>query len=113
MAEPTLTQIFGAGATQTASQITIDKADLATVGLTVGASNRAESLLSAVLLLAKNYLTQSNFDSNLDQSITILPGFDSIVQRDDGNGGVTGYRQNQFNVNLHKLDAGAVDPDDY
>ena len=113
MAEPTITQIFGAGATQTGSQVTISKTDLQAVGLTASATNTAESLLAAILFLAKSYLTQANFDANTDQNITILPGFNSIVQRDDGSGTFVEYRQNQFNVNLHKLDSDSLDPDDY
>ncbi len=111
MAEPTITQIFGAGAAQTATTITINKADLAAAGLTASASNTAESLLAAILLTAKGYLTQANFDANTDQSITILPGFNSIVQRIDGTN-TTEYRQFQYNFNAHKLDNTALDPDD-
>ena len=113
MAEPTIIQVFGAGATQSGSTLTISKTDLQAVGLTPSASNTAESLLAAVLFLAQNYLTQTNFDANLDQSVTITPGFNSIVQRDDGTGVFVEYRQNQFNVNLHKTDVTTLDPDDY
>ncbi len=113
MAEPTLAEVFGSGASQTSTTISIDKADLAAVGLTADAANTAESLLSAVLLLAKGALTQTSFDSNSDQSITIEPGFDSIIQRDDGAGNFINYRQNQLTVNLHKTDASGIDPDDY
>jgi hypothetical protein len=112
MAEPTLVQVFGAGAAQTATTITINKSDLAAVGLTAIASNTAESLLAAIILNAKAYLTQANFDANTDQSITILPGFNSIVQRSDGTGNFTEYRQFQYQVNAHKLDNSALDPDD-
>lgn len=113
MAEPTIQEIFGSGASQTATAITIDKADLSAVGLTAGSDNTAESLLSAVLLLAKGALTQTSFDSNSDQSITIEPGFDSIIQRDDGAGNFINYRQNQITVNLYKPDSDGIDPDDY
>ncbi len=112
MAEPTLVQVFGAGATQSATTITILKADLAAVGLTASASNSAESLLGAIVLNAKTYLTQANFDANINQSITILPGFNSIVQRPDGASGFVEYRQFQWNFNAHKLDNAALDPDD-
>ena len=53
MPEPTLTQIFGAGAAQTATVLTIAKADLAAVGLTASSTNTAESLFVALLLQAK------------------------------------------------------------
>lgn len=113
MAEPTITQIFGSGATQTGSSITILKSDLVAVGLTATASNTAESLLTALILLAKATLTQANFEGNQDQSIVIAPGFDSIIQRDDGSGTLVSLRQNQFNLNLHKPDTNIIDPDDY
>lgn len=113
MAEPTLGAIFGPNATQDGSIITISKSDLATVGLTAAAENTAESLLAAIFLLARDTLTQDSFDANQDQSIVIAPGFDSIVQRDDGTGTLISFRQNQFNLNLHKPDSTAIDPDDY
>lgn len=113
MAEPTLTEVFGAGAIQDATTLTITKADLASVGLTASAGNTAESLLAAIVLKARDYLTDVSFNSNPDQSITVLPGFNSIIQRDDGTGTFNEFRQFQFNVNLHKLDNVAVDPDDF
>ena len=113
MAEPTITQVFGAGASQDATTITIIKSDLVSTGLTTSATNTAESLLAAILLKAKVTLTQTGFDSNSDQSIVIEPGFDSIVTVDDGTVGLINYRQSQLNINLHRLDAGGIDPDDY
>ena len=113
MAEPTIQQVFGASATETATEITISKSDLSAVGLTPSATNTAESLLSAVFLLAQQSLTQENFDLNVDQSIVVASGFASIVQRDDGTGNFVSYRQNQLNLNLHKLDSSEIDPDDY
>ncbi|MCC5626184.1 hypothetical protein, partial [Nostoc sp. CHAB 5715] len=73
MAEPTLAQVFGANATQTATTITITKADLPR--LTPSSTNTAESLLTAILLKAQDGLPQSTFDTNLDQSIYIALGF--------------------------------------
>ena len=113
MAEPTLAEVFGANAAQTSSTITISKADLATVGLTTSATNTAESLLAAIVAIARSSLSEANFEANIDQSVTVLSGFDSIVPRADGSGGFLSYRQTQLNVNFHKLDAGAFDPDDY
>ncbi len=112
MAEPTLTQIFGAAATQNSTTLAIAKSDLTAVGLTASANNTAESLFAALLLLAKTYLTQANFDVNIDQSVTVTPGFNSIVQRDSGAGVFTEYRQFAYNVTFHKLDSAALDPDD-
>jgi len=113
MAEPTLLEVFGSGAIQDANTITISKTDLVTVGLTADANNTAESLLAAIVLLAREALTSARFETTLEQSITIEPGFDSVVQRDDGTGTLVSYKQNQLNINLHKLDASTIDPDDY
>jgi hypothetical protein len=112
MSEPSITDIFGSGASQSGTSITISKADLAAVSLTASASNTAESLLAAILLLAKVNLTQANFDANIDQSITILPGFNSIIQRPNPSGSSTEYRQFQYNVNFHKLDNSVLNPND-
>lgn len=112
MAEPTLTAIFGAAATQTATTITITKADLTAVGLTATATNTAESLFVALLLKAKEVLTPLASETNADQSVIIaLPDFNAqtLVTRNNQT-----YRQSSFTVNLQKLDAGnLIDPDDY
>lgn len=112
MAEPTLTQVFGAGATQSATTLSIAKADLATVNLTASATNTAESLFVALLLMAKNSLTPAAQETNPDQSITVAPAdfnFQTLVTRNDAT-----YRQSTYSVNLQKLDTGAtIDPDDY
>jgi hypothetical protein len=107
MAEPTLTEVFGANAAQTSTTITITKADL--TGLTASANNTAESLFVAILLKAASYLTDTNLQANSDQSISIESSFDSIVTRNN-----TSYRQKTYSVNLQKLDPTTeVDPDDY
>lgn len=111
MAEPLLTEIFGVGATQDASTLTIDKADLLAIGLTANATNTAESLLTAIVALAQTYLTQTNFDANLDQSIYIEKGFSSFTNRGENN---DQYRLDQLTINLAKVDIGStLDPDDY
>ncbi|MBW4556407.1 MAG: hypothetical protein KME59_10785 [Trichormus sp. ATA11-4-KO1] len=110
MAEPTLQQVFGANATQDINSITISKTDLAAVGLTANATNTAESLLIAINLLAKTYLTQANFDANIDQSIIVENGFSSFTTRGVNN---DSYRTDQLTVTLAKLDSSTLDPDDY
>lgn len=70
MAEPTLQMIFGTNATQTATTLTIQKADLPQ--LTATANNSGESLLAAILLLAKTILTPTRQETNPEQSITII-----------------------------------------
>lgn len=107
MAEPTLQQIFGANATQTAGVLTIQKADFPS--LTAAADNRGEQLMVAVLLKAKAFLTTVNQDANPEQSITIEDSFESITTRNNQQ-----YRQKTISINLQKLDVSAgVDPDDY
>ena len=112
MAEPTLTQVFGAGATQTATTLSIAKADLAAVGSTASATNTAESLFVALLLLAKNVLTLTAQETNADQSVTVTESdfnFQTLVTRNNQT-----YRQSTYAVNLQKLDTGnIIDPDDY
>lgn len=91
MAEPTLTEVFGAGARQDEATLTIAKADLATVGLTPSANNSAESQIVAILLLAKINLTTTRQESNPEQSVTIDDGFGSeqLVPRNNNT-----YRHN-------------------
>ncbi len=112
MAEPTLTQIFGAGAAQTATVLTIAKEDLAAVGLTANVTNTPESLFVALLLLAKASLTPATLETNLDQSISIAESdfnFQTLVTRNNQT-----YRQSTYAINLQKLDQGnIIDPDDY
>ena len=107
MAEPTLIQIFGAGATQTATAITILKADLPT--LTPSATNTAESLLAGVLIKASSVLTVANRTANPDQSIAIEAGYDQLAYR-----GTDPFYQSALNVTLQKSNSAAtIDADDY
>ena len=109
MPEPTLQEIFGAGATQDLDSITILKADLP--GLTATLDNRSESLLVGILLKAKSFLTPEAFDLNAEQSISIEESFESLINRRINE---EQYRQKVLSVNLHKLEpTSAIDPDDY
>ncbi|MEH2145299.1 hypothetical protein [Nostoc sp.] len=110
MAEPTLQQVFGANASQTATTLTIAKADLASVGLTALASNTAESLMVGLLLKAAAYLKDSNQTTDPDIQVTIADsGFPQLVNRNSAQ-----WRQITYNVNLQTPDTGfAIDPDNY
>ncbi len=111
MAEPTLQQVFGANATQNSTTLTISKADLAVVGLTASATNTAESLIVALMLLAGLYLKPTNQDTvNTDIQVTIADsGFPQLVSRNSAQ-----WRQVTYNVNLQTADNGfAIDPDNY
>lgn len=108
MAEPTLQQVFGANATQTATTLTITKADL--TGLTAKLDNTAESLLAAINLKAKGYLNEVNQESNPDIQITIVESdYQNFVLRNNKS-----YRERTLSINLQQLDVTAgIDPDNY
>jgi hypothetical protein len=107
MAEPTLIELFGAGATQSATAITILKADLP--GLTASPTNTAESLLAGIILKAGTALTTTARDANPDQSIAIEQGFDQVAYR-----GTNACYQSARTITLQKLNTlASIDPDDY
>lgn len=107
MAEPTLQEIFGANATQNETTVTISKADL--TGLTPSATNSAESLYVAISLTAKNYLTEANFENNIDQSIYIEDGLSSFTTRNE-----SAYRTDQLTLNLSRIDtSNVINPNEY
>src|SRR4029450_12134552 len=107
MAEPTITQIFGTGATRLASGaaapsagLFIPDSALQTAGLATPTTASAEGHFAAVALNAQTYLTQTNFDANTDQSIYIASGFSSFTTRGTNN---DSYRVDQLTINLAKL----------
>ena len=111
MAERTLTEVFGANASQTATDLVIKKSDLTSAGLTASTSNTAESLLLAVALKAQETLTDAARDTNIDQSVAITDGFSpSITTRNNAI-----YLRNTISIEVDKLLTGAdvIDPDDY
>lgn len=67
----TLQELFGVNATQTATELVIKKADLAAVGLTPTANNRAEQLVVAIVLKAlqafQGYLVEENGEKITDE----------------------------------------------
>jgi hypothetical protein len=110
MSEPTLQDIFGANATQTATDIIIKKADLA---LTAAAVNRGEQVFAAIAKQAASTLSAANYTNNIDQSISIVPGFEQIIYR-TVNGTQTAYLQTPLNINFTKGQTSAgITPDDY
>jgi hypothetical protein len=109
MPKSTLTEVFGAGATQTATSVTFQKADF--LNLDASASNDGSTLFSALLIKNKTTLTQAAFDADVDKSIYMDDGFSSFTTRGETN---IAYRVDQITVNLAKVDSGAtLDPDDY
>jgi len=79
MAVTTLQQIFGASATQTATTVTITKADLASTGFTPSANNTADSILAAIVAFAETNIPDANVSSNTGQTIGIADGYQSIT----------------------------------
>ncbi|MEH1838128.1 MAG: hypothetical protein V7L20_05070 [Nostoc sp.] len=118
MAEPTLNQVFGTGATRLASGastpssgIFIPDSALISAGLTTPTTATAEGHLVAIVKNAESYLTQANFDANIDQSLIVVDGYSSFTTRGTNN---TAYRQDQKTISLAKIDVGStIDPDDY
>jgi hypothetical protein len=110
LAEPTLQEIFGAGATQDATTITIAKTDLP---MTAVASNRGEQILAAMLKKASTGLGATTFGTNIDQSVSIAPGYEQIVYRTVNNNPVA-YLKAPLTIDFHKIQATAgITPDDY
>jgi hypothetical protein len=110
MSEPTLQDIFGANATQTATEIIIKKADLP---MTAVANNRGEQAFSAIVKHAATALTPANYTANADQSISIAPGFEQIIYR-TVNSTQAAYLQTPLNINFTKGQTSAgITPDDY
>ncbi|QYX30061.1 hypothetical protein [Sphaerospermopsis torques-reginae] len=117
--EPTISQVFGTGATRLANAAAAPSAGLfipdsvfVATGLTAPATATAEGHLVSLLIQAKNYLTQTKFDANIDQSIFIADGFTSFQQRGTDN---DNYRIDQpFVVNLARIDDGTtINPNNY
>ncbi|MEH2351933.1 hypothetical protein [Nostoc sp.] len=109
MVKATLVEVLGQGASQTATTLTILKADLPR--LTPSANNTPESLLVGILLKAQSRLTQESFDTNIDQSLTVLKGYSSSVTRGAEN---LDYRTKQLVVSMSTLDTDTeIDPDNY
>jgi hypothetical protein len=110
LAEPTLQNIFGAGATQTINTITIVKADLP---MTATASNRGEQVFAAIAKKASLELTSANFGTNPDQSISISSGYNQTVYRTI-NGNPVEHLQVPLTIAFTKPQTTAgITPDDY
>jgi hypothetical protein len=111
MSEPSIQDVFGAGATQTATTLTILKSDLPT--LTASATNRGEQMFMAIVLRGQQNLTTTARDADLDRSISIEPSFDQVISRTVG---VTtnNYYQSGLTITAQKINTNsAIDADDY
>lgn len=111
MAQETLQQVFGANVTQTATTLTINKADLAAVGLTANAANNPGELFTALLLNAQaGAYNSTNQGTNPEVPITITEStYPSIDVRNSQN-----YLQQNFTVSFETvLAATTVNPMNY
>ncbi|BAY10640.1 hypothetical protein [Calothrix sp. NIES-2098] len=109
MAELTLTQLFGSGATQDASTLTIQKSALVAQGLTASSSNTAESLVVALVKQWQSVATPTAQESNGDIQVTIEDSYQSIVTRNN-----TQYREFSKTIKLQIEDTtSTIDPDDF
>ncbi len=109
MATPALTDVFGASASQTATQLVISKSDLASTGLTATANNTAESLVVALIKQWQSVLNTTAQQANSAIQVTVSDSFSSIANR---NG--QAYRQFTKTVALQKPDVTPdLNPNDY
>lgn len=119
MPEKTIAQVFGTGASRLASGATtlssglfIPDSALISAGLATPSTATAEGHLAAIVLQTKTVLTQTAFDTDIDQSIYVSSGFGSFFTTRGTNGDA--YRVDQIIFNLAKIDSGStLDPDNY
>mgnify|MGYP007006696582 CR=1 FL=1 len=111
--EPTLEQIFGANATQDATDIVIKKADLVAVGLVAAADNNPESLFVALIKNAALILTPENRDLNADQSI-VIGEYSESISTSLVNNAIRSFNQITVPVELYTVrDAISINPMNY
>ena len=108
MTIPSITDVFGANATQTATAITIQKADLPT--LTASTTNNGQELFVGILLAAIAKLTPAARSTDPDVKIEISYSGQTVFPGTGGNNN----RQDTYSIILHKtVPAESVDADDY
>ncbi|MFH7243556.1 MAG: hypothetical protein ACHWZW_11970 [Spirulina sp.] len=108
MAEYTLSEVFGANATQTATDLVIKKADFP--GLTADAANTGESLLVALLLHWLTTLTETaRIADEANRQIAVTSAGVDIYQ-----GPTRDYLRHSVAVILYNpWTIPTIDPDDY
>lgn len=116
MAKPTIAQVFGTGATRLTSGqsapsagLFIPDSVLIAAGLNDPTTAAGERHFVAVVKTGLTYLSPTNFDSNIDQSLRSGTGFKSFISRDG-----TEYRVDQYVIDMASPDNGStIDPDNY
>lgn len=110
MAQPTLSELFGNGATQDLTQVVIPKSVLVAQGLTASADNSAESIIVALVKHWSSVLTDTYIGLDPDRQVKVEQGTDSITVRTNGDT----YRSFPFTVTLYKaFSPNTIDPDDF
>lgn len=113
MPEPTIVDTFGAGAAQTSSAITIQKAPMAEFGLTADANNKAEGLIAGIIAVGAKNLTEANRATDrTNRNVTITYGGLDVVEDPPGSGNY--FRRDIYTCIFYKTQiATPVDLDDY
>lgn len=109
MADPTLQDVFGPGATQTATTITIAKADFPK--LTARVDNSGQEVFVGLILRAADFFTTTARDTDTDRKLEVTYDGQTIFPIPNS---TDLDRQDTYTCVLHKTVARAdVDPDDY
>ncbi|WP_353931432.1 hypothetical protein WJM97_02210 [Okeanomitos corallinicola TIOX110] len=109
MAEKSLQDVLGSNASQTSTQIFLDKTD---IGLSPSESHSADQIISAIAITAKPILNQAQFDAEYEQKVYISEGFKSFTSKNDGTNDIE-HRVDQIVINLAKEDDTSLNPEDY
>ena len=77
---PTISQVFGPGATQTATTVVIDKSWMTQYGLVPSADDTPEALLSAIVQKAAESLSEARRANNRNEQFVTVTygGYDEI-----------------------------------
>ncbi|MBK1987288.1 hypothetical protein A0J48_007020 [Sphaerospermopsis aphanizomenoides BCCUSP55] len=112
MAEPLLTDVFGDAASQTTSNLSVNKADFTT--LTPSATNTAESMAVAILLRWEQSLTPEAQNSNPDQSLRVERGTEAVVSVFNADNTVSQFKEFPFTITLRQpYVAPTIDPNQF
>ena len=111
MPEPLLTEVFGSGATQTATQLVLLKSDMVARGLTAAAVNTSESMLVYLILQSAAFLTETTRLTDLAaRNVSVAYSGQDLI--DQGGGNV--FLRDTYQVSLYKLTTvQPIDPDNY